>query len=427
MLRTEVEQPRVEEAAGDDPVPLAVWRPAGPKAPVGDELSAAAERAALPPAGDLGDEDDDVERRSGRRSRTAPRRRPQRTALRAGALARRTRGTASRPASRSCSRGRSAARSSSTRRWSRGRGAGSRSAPWARNLLSGARRTLAGARLSAALEQRRQRRVACCPRRGSPVTRTASAPSRPPGDRGASPLPSASATERRDGRTVSPCCDPHLVDPSLGASAGMSLTTQRPRVAVRGRAPRLRRSPPGADWSGTVATAGRRRRRRRRAARSPRPRRRRSRPTAASAVAGRSSRAARRPRARAGGLARGGRLPARRSPVSSLAQLAAAARAARPTRAARRPPARASAARRGSARSPARWRLDARAASRGVERAERVGGEVVAPRPVVPCAHGDSLREALREVRRGSSRGRAASGPYRAERHRRASRRSPSG
>ena len=120
----------MEEAAGDEPVPLAF----GDRGAVaGRSRRRPSCRRPIEPtaaAGDLDQEGGDVERdqdegRRGAGEPAAPPPTPRTTLVRW----RRTPGSASRPGSASCSRGRSAARRRSRRRRSRGRGGGNRSRP----------------------------------------------------------------------------------------------------------------------------------------------------------------------------------------------------------------------------------------------------------------------------------------------------------
>ena len=129
-VEADVDQAGVEEAAGDEPVPLAFGDQRPVEAEVDDDRAAADVVEAAAAAGDLGEEGERVERDQdeGRR-RAREQRRPRRPPAPPWCAGWRTPDSASRPGSASCSRGRSAARRRSRRRRSRDRGAGNRSQP----------------------------------------------------------------------------------------------------------------------------------------------------------------------------------------------------------------------------------------------------------------------------------------------------------
>ena len=129
-VEADVNDAGVEEAAGDQAVPLAFGDEGAVEAEVDDELAALFVEQAAGAARDLDQEDDHVDRdqdvggrtrleAGGRRSGSAP----------PWCAGWRTPGSACRPGSGSCSRGRSAGRRRSRKRRSRGRGGGNRSRP----------------------------------------------------------------------------------------------------------------------------------------------------------------------------------------------------------------------------------------------------------------------------------------------------------
>ena len=129
----------VQEAAGDQPVPLAVRDRDAAQGEVVDDREAGVVQPA-PAPGDLEQVGDDVDpdQDEGRRGAARSPRRCCRPPAPPWSAAACTPGSASRPGSGSCSRGRSAARRRSRRPRSRGRGGGNRSRPSGRGSLQSA-------------------------------------------------------------------------------------------------------------------------------------------------------------------------------------------------------------------------------------------------------------------------------------------------